>query len=66
MVGDSQLPTIAKIINRSGLDESQELYYPAIMRAIAATNYGGYVGPEFSPVKDASIRLEMAYRICAM
>lgn len=49
---------------RNELDESQELYYPAIMRAIAATNYDGYVGQEFSPLKDASISLEMAYQIC--
>ena len=49
---------------RNELDESQELYYPAIMRAIASTNYDGYVGQEFSPLKDASISLEMAYRIC--
>ena len=49
---------------RHEIDESQELNYPAIMRAIAATNYDGYVGQEFSPVKDASISLEMAYRIC--
>jgi hydroxypyruvate isomerase len=39
-------------------------YYPAIMRAISENNYDGYVGQEFSPVKDASISLEMAYRIC--
>jgi len=34
------------------------------MRAIAATNYDGYIGQEFSPAKDTSISLEMAYRIC--
>jgi hydroxypyruvate isomerase len=49
---------------RHEIDESQELNYPAIMRAIAATNYDGYVGQEFRPAKDASISLEMAYRIC--
>ena len=49
---------------RHEIDDSQELNYPAIMRAIAATNYDGYVGQEFSPIKDASISLEMAYRIC--
>jgi hydroxypyruvate isomerase len=46
--------------DRNEIDESQELNYPAIMRAIAATNYDGYVGQEFSPVKDASVSLEMA------
>ena len=49
---------------RNEIDDSQELNYPAIMRAIAATDYDGYVGQEFSPSKDASISLEMAYRIC--
>jgi hydroxypyruvate isomerase len=50
--------------SRNEIDDSQELNYPTIMRAIAATNYDDYVGQEFSPVKDASISLEMAYRIC--
>jgi hydroxypyruvate isomerase len=54
----------AGVPGRHEIDDSQELNYPAIMRAIAATNYDGYVGQEFSPVKDASISLEMAYRIC--
>jgi len=43
---------------RHEINESQELFYPAIMRATAATNYDGYVGQEFSPAKDASIREE--------
>ena len=34
------------------------------MRAIAATNYDGYVGQEVSQMKDASIGMETAYRIC--
>ncbi len=49
---------------RNELDESQELYYPAIMQAIAVTNYSGYVGQEFSPLKDALTSLEAAYHIC--
>jgi hydroxypyruvate isomerase len=49
---------------RYEIDDRQELNYPAIMRAIAATHYEGYVGQEFSPAKDASISLEMANRIC--
>ena len=54
----------AGVPGRHEIDDSQELNYPAIMRAIAATNYDGYVGQEFSPVKDASISLEIANRIC--
>lgn len=34
---------------RRDLDAEQELYYPAICRAIAATSYAGFVGHEFKP-----------------
>jgi hydroxypyruvate isomerase len=34
---------------RAEIDESQELYYPAIMRAIVDTGYQGFVGQEFIP-----------------
>jgi hydroxypyruvate isomerase len=34
---------------RNELDEDQELYYPAIMRAILETGYTGIVGQEFIP-----------------
>ena len=30
-------------------DRTQELWYPAIYKAIAATGYDGYVGMEFVP-----------------
>ena len=49
---------------RNELDETQELYYPAIMRAIAATNYSGYVGQELIPKGDAVAALEQAYKVC--
>ena len=51
---------------RHDLDDQQELYYPAICRAIAATDYDGYVGQEFSP-KDGnnwSASLRQAYDAC--
>ncbi|MCL6103146.1 MAG: hydroxypyruvate isomerase, partial [Bacteroidetes bacterium] len=44
---------------RHELDETQELYYPAIMKAIVATGYKGFVGQEFVPTnpdKLASLR----------
>lgn len=44
---------------RNEIDETQELYYPAIMQAILATGYKGYVGQEFIPKRDdkfASLR----------
>ena len=51
---------------RKDLDDQQELYYPAICRAIAAAGYVGYVGQEFSPRKseDWATSLEAAYRVC--
>jgi hydroxypyruvate isomerase len=49
---------------RHELDENQELYYPAIMRAIAATDYDGYVGQEFSPVGDPAAGLQQAFKVC--
>lgn len=40
----------AGVPGRNEIDESQELYYPAVMRAIVATGYKGYVAQEFIPV----------------
>jgi hydroxypyruvate isomerase len=34
---------------RNEIDESQELFYPAIMEAIVASGYNGYVAQEFIP-----------------
>ena len=34
---------------RHELDDTQELYYPAIMKALVATGYTGFVGQEFVP-----------------
>jgi hydroxypyruvate isomerase len=36
---------------RNEIDETQELYYPAIMRALLKTGYKGYVGQEFVPTQ---------------
>lgn len=41
----------AGVPGRHEIDESQELFYPAIMNAIVATGYKGYVAQEFIPVK---------------
>ena len=40
----------AGVPGRHELDETQELHYPAIMRAIADSGYQGLVGQEFIPV----------------
>jgi len=50
---------------RAEIDETQELYYPAIMRAIVETGYKGYVAHEFVPKnKDQIASLAYAVRIC--
>ena len=50
---------------RNEIDETQELYYPAIMRAILETGYKGHVGQEFIPKrKDKLASLEQGVRIC--
>ncbi len=49
---------------RHNLDDQQEIFYPAVMRAIAATDYAGYVGHEFSPTGDAVAALQEAFRAC--
>jgi len=50
------------------IDETQELYYPAIMKAILETGYKGYVAQEFVPdQKDNATKLaalKKAVKIC--
>lgn len=49
---------------RHEIDETQELYYPAIMRAIVETGFTGYVGQEFIPTRDPLLSLVQGVRIC--
>ncbi len=50
---------------RHEIDETQELNYPAIMRAIAETGYAGHVAQEFIPAKpDVLGSLRQAVGIC--
>ena len=49
---------------RNALDDTQELNYPPIMKAIAATDYDSCVGRELMPKSDAFAALEAAYRVC--
>jgi hydroxypyruvate isomerase len=52
---------------RNEIDESQELYYPAIMRAIADTGYQGFVGQEFIPKRaDKLASLRQGLEICSV
>ena len=58
----------AGVPGRHELDETQELFYPAVMRAIRDTGYTGYVAQEFVPLKkeNGMASLEDAYRRCAV
>jgi hydroxypyruvate isomerase len=49
---------------RGPLDETQEIYYPAVCRAIADAGYDLYVGHEFGPRGDRLAALEAAFRTC--
>lgn len=49
---------------RHEIDDSQELNYPAIMRAIVETGYTGFVGQEFVPARSPLISLREALVIC--
>jgi hydroxypyruvate isomerase len=49
---------------RHDMDDTQELNYPPIMRAIAATNYDGYVGHEFIPKGDPMEAIRVTYQMC--
>lgn len=50
---------------RGPMDDSQEINYPAIYRAIAATGYEGCIGHEFIPQGDPVAALRTAYEQCA-
>ncbi len=58
----------AGVPGRHEIDESQELYYPAIMRAIVETGFKGYVAQEFIPTAketpDKILALKKAIEIC--
>jgi hydroxypyruvate isomerase len=49
---------------RHEIDDTQELYYPAIMRAIIETGFTGYVAHEFVPTGDPLTSLAQAVEIC--
>lgn len=55
----------AGVPGRHEIDETQELYYPAIMQAIVKTGYKGYVAQEFIPVQeDKNASLKRAIELC--
>ena len=55
----------AGVPGRHEIDETQELFYPAIMKAIVDTGFKGFVAQEFIPVKkDKTASLKNAILIC--
>jgi hydroxypyruvate isomerase len=49
---------------RHELDDTQEVNWVGVMRAIAATGYTGYVAHEFLPVRDPLRSLQEAVELC--
>ena len=50
---------------RNEIDQTQELFYPAIMKAIVTTGFKGFVAQEFIPKNNNPMQsLENAVRIC--
>jgi hydroxypyruvate isomerase len=50
---------------RHEIDQTQEIYYPAVMKAVAATGYRGFVAQEFMPSRaDPLASLRQAIQIC--
>jgi len=53
---------------RNDIDDTQEIHYPAVMRAIAETKYDGYVSHEFVPKgktpEEIIAAIEKAFAIC--
>jgi hydroxypyruvate isomerase len=49
---------------RHEIDETQELNYPAIVRAILKTGFDGYLAQEFLPVREPFGSLAQAFKIC--
>ncbi len=49
---------------RHEIDATQELNYPAIVRAILDTGYEGFLGQEFIPAKEPIASLQQGFEIC--
>lgn len=49
---------------RNEIDETQELYYPAIVRAIIETGFTGFMAHEFIPKRDPVTSLRQAVQLC--
>lgn len=56
----------AGVPGRHEIDRTQTLDYPAIMRAIAATGFRGFVAQEFLPTRDPLTALREAVDLCSV
>ncbi len=55
----------AGVPGRHEIDDTQEINYPAVVRAILETGYRDYIGQEFSPTRpDKIASLKQAVEIC--
>ena len=56
---------VAGCPGRNEIDDTQEINYPAVMRAILVTGYDGLVSQEFIPTwKDPLAALRYCVRVC--
>ncbi len=56
----------AGVPGRHEIDESQELFYPAILRALDAAGFSGFVAQEFIPTGDPRAALADAIARCSV
>ena len=57
---------VAGVPGRHEIDGTQELHYPAIMRALVEVGFAGYVAQEFVPTREPLASLREAVRICTV
>lgn len=56
----------AGVPGRHEIDDTQELNYKGICKALAAMGYEGYLGQEFVPMRDPLTSLKEAVEICTV
>jgi hydroxypyruvate isomerase len=54
----------AGVPGRNEIDDTQEINYVPILKAILKTGYQGFVGQEFIPLRDKVTSLNQAVRLC--
>ena len=55
---------VAGVPGRGEIGMNQEVYYPAVMKALIDIGYTGYVGHEWIPTGDPLVGLKKAFSIC--